>query len=93
MSKHLYLLKAEILNLLEKADDESTLVKVIKLLQESEEGETDWWDEMTDEQREQQEQADEDIRLGRNLFSHEEAMKRIQFMLNDTKNNQSDWRD
>jgi hypothetical protein len=52
MSKHLHLLKAEILNLLEKADDESTLVKVIKLLQESEEGETDWWDEMTDEQRE-----------------------------------------
>jgi urease accessory protein UreF len=91
MSKHLYLLKAEIINLLEKADDESTLVKVIKLLQESEEGETDWWDEMTDEQREQQEQADEDIRLGRNLFSHEEAMKRIQSMLDNTKNNQSDW--
>jgi urease accessory protein UreF len=91
MSKHLYLLKSEILNLLEKADDESTLVKVIKLLQESEEGETDWWDEMTDEQREQQEQADEDIRLGRNLFSHEEAMKRIQSMLDNTKNNQSDW--
>lgn len=75
MSKHRYLLKAEILNLLEEVDDESTLVKVIKLLQESEEGETDWWDTLTDEQCEELERAEEEIKDHNNLIGHKEAME------------------
>jgi urease accessory protein UreF len=60
-----------------KKDNEAILQKVYEILKEDNaEGETDWWDEMTDEQRAQQEKAEEDIRLGRNLVPHEEAMKR-----------------
>ncbi len=60
-----------------KKNDEAVLHEVYGILKEdADEKGTDWWDEMTDEQRAQQEKAEEDIKLGKNLVSHEEAMKR-----------------
>lgn len=71
-------LKEELYRLIASKDDQAVLQEVYEILRDDKdtEGATDWWDEMTAEQRQQQEKADEDIRLGRNLVSHEEAMKR-----------------
>ncbi len=82
-------LREEIHELVDSKDDEALLQKVLHLLEGPSEDETEWWDEMTDEQRQQQEEADEDIRLGRNLISHEEAMKRASSWLKDSINDQS----
>lgn len=61
-----------------KKDNEAILQKVYDLLKEdNEEGTTDWWDEMTEEQRAEQELADEDLKEGKNFISHEEALKRM----------------
>lgn len=61
-----------------KKDDEAVLHEVYEILKDDKEMETDWWDEMTDEQRAEQELANEDLKEGKNFISHEEALKRMQ---------------
>lgn len=61
-----------------KKDNEAVLHEIYEILKEDNgEGATDWWDEMTDEQRAEQELADEDLKEGKNFISHEEALKRM----------------
>ncbi len=59
-----------------KKDDEAILNEVYEILKEDNaEGKTDWWDNLTEEQQQELDRAEEEIKDPNNLIGHKEAME------------------
>ncbi|MEQ8358741.1 MAG: hypothetical protein RH860_04580 [Cytophagales bacterium] len=67
-------LKSELLEWLSSLEDMDTL-QYLKMIMESGVDDNDWWDDLTDEQKEGIERGLKDIEEGR-LTSHEEVKKK-----------------
>ncbi|MEO8147983.1 MAG: hypothetical protein ABI723_10120 [Bacteroidia bacterium] len=69
-------LKTKIHSLIDEVENEQLLAYIDSLLvQNGNANEIDWWDELTDEQKKETEEANEESKDERNLIDHEEVKK------------------
>jgi len=69
-------IKEEIQRLVIHERNDDVLQKVLRLLKhEDEEQSLNWWDNLTDEQQEELDRAEEEIKDPNNLIGHKEAME------------------
>ena len=72
-------IKANVLKLIDEFDDETALIHLYEILndfkQQHSKGGTDWWDKLTQEEKQDLLLGLEEVKDQRNLVTHEETMK------------------
>lgn len=74
-------LKSTLLTLIDSINDSKTLNAIYTLLSKNKTEKSDWWDELTQEQKAGIESGLKDIKAGR-VNSHEDVMKRVKSKFN-----------
>ena len=67
----------ELIAWLSNLEDQDT-IEYLKIVKESQETETDWWEELSDVQKKGIENGLKDLKEGR-IFAHEEVRKKYEF--------------